>query len=176
MISECVKLRFKEVSQASLALLARRADRATSSNVAKHPLSEAGGGSNSTEYSGTGPTTPPHDAKEASQNFLGRGLPLLARRGAEHPQTLQLSQVCCCPAIAPRSNTSSPESGFRNQVQKRRKITGDPVLVSGSSTLQDVRSFLAALRLFSNLQIVEGNISTEAAGSRGVALADLLCA
>src|SRR5436190_23639213 len=65
-----------------LALLARRADRATSSNVAKHPLSEAGGGSNSTEYSGTRPTTPPHDAKDASRNFLSRGLPLLARRGS----------------------------------------------------------------------------------------------
>src|SRR5688572_17561821 len=34
-----------------------------------------------TEYSGTGPTTPPHDAMDASRNFFGRGLPLLARRG-----------------------------------------------------------------------------------------------
>ena len=51
-------------------------------NAAQHPPSEAGGRSNSTEYSGTGPTTPPHDAKDASRNFLGRGLPLLARRGS----------------------------------------------------------------------------------------------
>jgi len=77
----------------SLALLARRADRATSSDVAKHPPSEAGGGSNSTEYSGTGPTTPPHDAKDASRNFLCRGLPLLARRGSLFPTRCRYRSV-----------------------------------------------------------------------------------
>src|SRR5436190_8597928 len=30
-------------------------------------------------------TTPPHDAKDASRNSLGRGLPLLARRGFPLP-------------------------------------------------------------------------------------------
>ena len=49
---------FENVSGERLALLARRADRATTSDIAKPPLSEAGGGSSSKEFLVcNGPTT-----------------------------------------------------------------------------------------------------------------------
>jgi len=57
-------------------------------DTAKHPLSEAGGGAGSKEYSGTESTTPSR-GKEATLLFLvPLDPPLLARRGRTHARNI----------------------------------------------------------------------------------------